>query len=349
MNRLGSITAAAFIAVLSAAMPLSRASAQQATSNPHGPLFEDCSTCHRSDTWRPARVSGAFKHPTSFPLQGAHAATGCRSCHVKLDFTGTSRSCASCHQDPHLSEAGNDCSRCHNTSSFIDRSAMLRSHQVTRFPLVGAHRMADCESCHIPAAQGQRRFAGRPTDCLSCHQRQQQVAKNPDHIAAGFSIDCGSCHTPTYWNRAAFDHSGTDFPLTGGHRTAACGACHGDGVYGGKPTTCVSCHLTDYQNTTNPNHGTAGFPTDCASCHTANGWDGATFDHDARFFPIYSGAHRGRWSSCSTCHTNPSNWAVFTCLTCHEATETNGHHNAISGYSYESQVCYSCHRDGRKP
>ena len=349
MSRLASLSASVVVALVCSALPMSRTAAQQATANPHGPLFEDCSTCHRPDTWTPARVSGAFRHPTAFPLEGAHAATTCRSCHAKLDFTGTSGNCASCHQDPHLSELGNDCSRCHNTASFIDRSAMLRSHQVTRFPLAGAHRMADCESCHIPAAQGQRRFAGRPTDCLSCHRRQLQVTKEPDHVAAGFSIDCGSCHTPTLWNRAVFDHFGTGFPLTGAHRTAACSACHADGVYAGKPTTCVSCHLTDYQSTTNPNHPTAGFPTDCAGCHTTNGWDGATFDHDALFFPIYSGAHRGRWASCATCHTNPTNYSVFTCLTCHEATETNGHHREISGYAYESPLCYSCHRDGRSP
>ena len=349
MNRLWSITAAVFISVLGAAMPLSRVHAQQTTTNPHGPLFQDCSTCHASSSWTPAKVTSAFKHPASFPLQGAHGSTTCRSCHVKLDFSGTSGSCASCHEDPHLAELGADCSRCHNTSSFIDRSAMLRSHQVTRFPLAGAHRMADCESCHIPAAQGQRRFTGRPTDCVGCHQQQRLATKEPDHVAAGFSNDCGSCHTPTYWNRAAFDHSGTSFPLTGGHRGVACSACHADGVYVGKSTVCESCHLTDYQNTTNPGHTSAGFPTNCASCHNTNGWQGASFDHDALFFPIYSGAHRGRWSSCATCHTSPTNYSVFTCLTCHERTETDGHHEGESGYAYDSQLCYSCHRNGRAP
>ena len=129
--------------------------------------------------------------------------------------------------------------------------------------------------------------------------------------------------------------------------TLACAACHSDGVYAGKPTTCVSCHLTDYNGTTNPVHSTAGFPTACASCHTTSTWLGATFNHDASFFPIYSGAHQGRWSSCATCHTNPANYTVFTCLTCHTQLTTNGHHSGVSGYRYDSQACYSCHPRGR--
>ena len=339
----------AAIALFAACTPVARAVAQTATPNPHGPLFQDCATCHRGDRWTPVHISASYKHSTRFPLVGAHAATTCRSCHLKLDFTGTDARCASCHRDPHLGELGSDCARCHNTASFIDRTAMLRAHQLTRFPLAGAHRMADCESCHVPASQGQRRFAGRSTECASCHQRQLLAAKSPDHVAAGFSTNCGSCHSPTYWNRAAYDHSASGFPLTGAHRAATCSACHTTGVYRGIPATCVSCHLTDYQATTNPNHATAQFPTDCASCHTPARWQGATFNHDALYFPIYSGKHRGTWSSCATCHTNASDFKVFSCTSCHTATETNGHHSGVSGYTYDSRACYSCHRDGRKP
>ena len=335
---------------LGTVLPFAMAWGQQAaTPKPHGPLFQDCRGCHRPDAWRPARITREFLHPPAFPLRGAHGSTTCRSCHLRLDFTNADPACASCHADPHGGELGRDCARCHTTASFVDRGAMLRSHQLTRFPLAGAHRMADCESCHLPAAQGQRRFSGRPTDCASCHERQLHVAKTPDHIAAGFSRNCGSCHTPTYWNRAAFDHAGTRFPLTGAHRPQPCSACHGDGVYRGKPATCVSCHQPDYDATTNPNHASAGFPTDCAGCHTTARWQGATFDHDARFFPIYSGAHRGRWASCATCHVNPASFAEFTCLSCHGQTTTNEHHKEVPGYSYTSPACYSCHRNGRSP
>ena len=337
------------LATAGALAPATDAAAQHATPNPHGPLFQDCRSCHRADSWRPARVTREFRHPDAFPLRGAHGSTTCRSCHVKLDFTNASPDCVSCHADPHAGELGRDCARCHTTTSFVDRAAMQRSHQLTRFPLTGAHRMADCESCHRPAAQGQRRFSGRPTDCASCHERQLHVAKTPDHVAAGFSRNCGSCHTPTFWNRAVYDHSASQFPLTGAHRGQPCASCHADGVYRGKPAACSGCHLPDYQATTNPNHTAVGFGTECASCHSTAGWQGATFDHDARFFPIYSGAHRGRWGSCATCHVNPSNYAEYTCLSCHGQTVTNEHHKEVAGYSYTSTACYSCHRNGRAP
>ena len=327
-----------------------RWSSAQATSNPHGPRIQDCASCHRSDAWKPVRISRAFKHaPETFPLTGAHATTTCRSCHVKLDFTASTGQCASCHRDPHLGTLSGDCARCHTTRSFVDRSAMLRSHQLTRFVLVGAHRAAACESCHIPAAQGQLRYAGRPTDCASCHQRQLLMAKTPDHTAAGFSTQCGSCHLPTFWNRAAFDHSGTLFPLTGAHRALQCASCHADAVYKGKPAACESCHLADYQATTNPAHVAIQFPTTCATCHATSRWQDATFNHDGPYFPIYSGKHRGTWSSCATCHTTPSNYKIFSCFECHGSTAMNDKHKEILGYTYTSTACYSCHRDGRKP
>jgi hypothetical protein len=224
---------------------------------------------------------------------------------------------------------------------------MVRAHQASRFPLTGVHAAVDCVACHTPAAQGQLQFVNRPTQCESCHLAEAVVVKDPDHQAAGFTRQCERCHSPTVWNRARFDHAATAFPLTGAHVRATCQQCHADRVYSGKSAECVSCHRTDYNGTTNPAHAAASFPTTCASCHSTSTWAGARFDHDGPYFPIYSGAHRGRWNSCSTCHTNAASFAVFTCLTCHGQTETNGHHQSVSGYRYDSQACYSCHRNGR--
>jgi hypothetical protein len=147
---------------------------------------------------------------------------------------------------------------------------------------------------------------------------------------------------------ATFDHGATAFPLTGAHRTATCSACHADGVYGGKSTDCVSCHQADYAATTDPGHAAAQFPTTCTNCHTTTSWSGATFDHDAPYFPIYSGPHRGRWTSCATCHTSTASYQQFTCLTCHEHNQTamDDKHANRSGYRYDSQACYSCHPRG---
>jgi len=107
----------------------------------------------------------------------------------------------------------------------------------------------------------------------------------------------------------------------------------------------VGCHLTDYQATRNPNHVAAGFPTTCTSCHrqTDSSWNQAVFNHT--WFPISSGRHAGH--ACSACHTDPNNFRVFTCFTCHDRTRTDAIHSGRAGYRYDSNACYSCHPQGR--
>ena len=108
------------------------------------------------------------------------------------------------------------------------------------------------------------------------------------------------------------------------------------------PTDCYSCHRTDYQTTTNPNHAAAGFPTTCQTCHTTTSWQGATFNHT--WFPT---GHGGANGVCSTCHTNPSNYTVFTCTGCHTKTQTDEQHQGVGSYVYNSTNCYQCHRSGQ--
>jgi hypothetical protein len=112
----------------------------------------------------------------------------------------------------------------------------------------------------------------------------------------------------------------------------------------------VSCHQADYDGTTDPNHAAAQFATACETCHGTTTFAGARFDHDTENFPIYSGAHAGKWSNCATCHTDPNNFAVFTCLSCHphsDRAKTDGNHSGVNGYSYASNACYGCHPRGR--
>ena len=390
---------------------------------PHGNFRDDCALCHGPKGWKPARISRDFDHSKyGFRLTGAHGAATCTACHGTLDFTMEQSVCASCHEDAHRGEFGTDCERCHTTRSFIDPAGMARMHQATRFPLAGAHAALECRRCHEGAAAGQLAFVGiaaecqgchledyrrtslpahaaagfplecaschttltwsparfdhsatdfaltgahralacqschgdnvwdgKPTACVSCHLSDYNGTTNPAHAAGGFSTDCVTCHGTASWSGAAFDHSATGFALTGAHRTAGCLSCHGDGVYAGKPTACVSCHQAEYDATTNPSHAALAFSTDCAACHTTSGWGGARFDHDTSFFPIYSGRHAGLWTTCATCHTLPTNYAVFTCLSCHphdDQPKTDGAHVGRTGYVYESQACYSCHPRG---
>ena len=343
----------ALVAMLAALPILVPARVQSASApkveNPHGALQEPCASCHDASGWKPARISRRFRHAKyGFPLAGAHAAADCRACHESLVFSHERTLCASCHQDPHRGEMGTDCARCHGARSFIDRSAMIRNHQLTRLPLTGSHATLDCESCHPPAAQGQMQFVGTRAECFACHEADSRSVTEPDH--SKFSRDCTLCHTPLGWPRASFDHGRTRFPLTGAHRAAPCLGCHGDGVYSGKSTACVSCHRADYDGTTDPAHAGAGFSLSCASCHTTTSWSGVLFTaHDASYFPIYSGRHRGLWSGCATCHDVATDYSRFTCFSCHphdDQAGTDAHHSGVSGYQYASAACYGCHPRG---
>jgi hypothetical protein len=346
------------IAAVLLALPLagiggaSLAALKPKIENPHGSFKGDCSLCHGAAGWTPAKISPKFNHAAfGFALTGAHASTKCTACHASLDFSQSRKLCVTCHEDPHRGEMGTECARCHSSRSFIDRSAMTRAHQSTNFPLTGSHAQLECETCHKSAAQGQMQFIGTRADCQSCHIDAYRATKNPDHVAGGFPLECAECHSTLTWNTKTFDHNRTAFPLTGAHRTVACASCHGDGIYKGKSTDCYSCHKLDYDGTNNPAHAGAGFSSSaCATCHNTTSWAGASFNHDTPFFPIFSGTHNGRWSACSDCHTNPANYAVFTCLSCHphsDQAQTTSNHSGVSGYHYDSASCYSCHPKGR--
>lgn len=306
-----------------------------------------CESCHSTADWR-----GAFDHSkTLFPLSGAHMTATCAACHSDNVYKGKPTTCVSCHlasynatTNPKHSTAGfpTDCVACHSTAQWLGATF---NHNATAFPLSGAHLAVACTDCHVNGV-----YKGTPTVCVSCHQADFNNSTNPHHVPAGFSTTCSSCHTTNPgWKPAPYNHSQTSFPLTGAHVTATCLDCHADRVYNGKPTTCVSCHLTDYNNTTNPRHSTAGFPTDCASCHTTSQWLGATFNHDGQFFPIYSGKHKGKWSTCADCHVTPTNYQNFECILCHQHSDkakVDADHRQVSGYQYKSTSCYACHPRG---
>lgn len=73
--------------------------------------------------------------------------------------------------------------------------------------------------------------------------------------------------------------------------------------------------------------------------------EGATFDHDARFFQINSGKHRSEWSDCGTCQVVSGDFSQFTCLSCHEhnRTKMDDTHRNKQGYQCLSTECLRCH------
>jgi hypothetical protein len=208
------------------------------------------------------------------------------------------------------------------------------------FRLVGIHALQQCGACHRGDV-----YAGTPRSCVGCHRDQYNAARSPNHVAANFPTTCESCHRPTdtRWGNGSFNHNSV-FNLVGVHATLDCAACHRNNRFDGTPRSCVGCHQSDYNATRDPNHAASGFPTTCDSCHRAAdaSWGQGRFNHT--WFPL-SGPHN---RACSECHTTPNDFGRFSCTVCHERGETDSHHREENGYRYDSNACYSCHRNGRE-
>jgi hypothetical protein len=317
--------------------------------SPHGKDFRiSCDVCHSSKGWKLDMTVYSFDHnSTKFPLTGEHQVVNCRSCHPTLVFAEAKTQCVDCHTDMHYQTVGPDCGRCHTTKSWIVDD-ITGLHQRGRFPLLGAHYTANCTDCHKSASQ--LRFDPLGVNCIDCHQANYVGTTNPNHVLAGYSTNCTDCHSflSFTWTGAGFNHN--LFPLTGGHANVNCDQCHVGGNFSNIPTECVACHINNYNATTNPNHAAASIPTTCADCHsTAPGWKPASYpQHDAQFFPIYSGKHQGTWNVCSDCHSNPANYGSFTCIDCHahNQQDMDSKHGDVGGYTYNSLACFECHPTG---
>jgi hypothetical protein len=181
------------------------------------------------------------------------------------------------------------------------------------------------------------------------HTPDYNASTNPNHLTLNIPTDCATCHTTEpNWEPATFDIHNQYYVLAGAHALIAdqCVTCH-NGDYNNTPNTCVGCHQSDYNQTNDPPHVTLNFSTDCVECHTETAWTPAEYTaHDAQYFPIYSGTHNGEWDQCVDCHMTPSNYGIFTCVTCHANPETDQQHAGVGGYIYESNACYACHPTG---
>jgi hypothetical protein len=309
----------------------------QKKESPHGADFKvDCGTCHSSKGWMLDTAIYSFDHGrTKFPLKGQHTLVGCRECHKSLVFAQAKSECNECHADVHQSTTGSDCSRCHTTASWLVTD-ITRIHETSRFPLLGAHKTADCVECH--KSESLVRFDVPGVECIDCHRENYNSTTNPNHLQAGFSEECSTCHPVNafQWTGAGFNHS--RFRLENGHSGLECTACHTSGNYADISPECYSCHQDKYNNTTNPNHQSMGFPTTCIICHDTKAWSPASYTQHDILFPIYSGRHKGTWDKCTDCHTDPNNYSQFDCKTCHA--------DAHEGKNYTNADCYRCHPRG---
>ena len=256
-----------------------------------------CQECHGAESWA---VQGRFDHTkqSRFPLQGRHVEVACVRCHpAETDGEGSfiryrplPLQCAGCHADLHLAQfrllhPARGCPDCHTVEGFKPARFDHQDPARTTFPLRGAHKEAECPSCHplVSFAGGvsAAHYRPLPLRCDRCHVdphegRYQAMAPltspppappSPLRARAGEALAAPARSSPA-WRLPA-----------------------------GGPTS-----------ETTPR-------TDCAVCHEERAWWPARFDHDTTSFPL-RGLHQGL--PCGTCHAGPdSKHPPRDCAGCH--------------------------------
>jgi hypothetical protein len=314
-----------------------------------GVLSETCADCHSNTSWSPARGSNH-----SWPLDGAHAAAPCNTCHQgdRAVYEGTPQDCVSCHGgqrdqvlQPSHADFSDDCASCHGTAAWKPATF---AHS---WPLEGVHASTDCSSCHLGDPPT---YDGTPTTCSSCHQADLATVTEPPHD--GFSQDCSTCHGTASWDSASFEHTG-QFPLTGSHQTTECTACHtgSPAVFAGTASECVGCHRQDFDQSPFPGH--AAFATTCQDCHSTSGWVPASGgNHPQNLFSI-TGDHNYPCNDCHNPSLGPNGAGNADCVGCHDGEHTlarmDAEHagevrNYPTGANRAPNFCLQCHADGRE-
>ncbi len=230
------------------------------------------------------------------------------------------------------------CEDCHTTAGWRPlRTDLAFDHNTqTEYALAGTHAITPCRSCHLNVRLDQPQLDGDP--CGLCHVDIHQ---------GRFIETCEVCHDMESFEEVNGDrlHNQTAFPLTGGHRDAACQSCHFDDQLGGYTpldTNCFACHDVILDQA--PDHIERNFPLECQLCHTTFSWTDGQFNHAlvSQGFTLV-GAHTR--SSCSGCHTSDTSFELIffpanqnDCFSCHEAAFERSH--AGSGFSTN---CLDCH------
>jgi hypothetical protein len=216
-----------------------------------------CGDCHDNERWQLPNYDHAKRH--DFPLIGAHAKIDCYACHTAVVAAQKlPKDCAGCHrsEDPHAGKLKDACDRCHGQQDW--RSGLTFDHDLTRYPLLGLHRVVSCAQCHATLA-----FKAAPATCGECHAHE-------DVHKGGLGNKCETCHSPNGWPLWTFDHAKqTHFALLGGHAKLQCAACHLQPPGTTKTSlVCASCHQKDDRHL-------GEYGAQCDRCHSVDTWKNA--------------------------------------------------------------------------
>ncbi len=156
-----------------------------------------CASCHDTERFHPSRVDVREHARFAYPLDGAHRAVACVTCHPDLarpplassligravsgsqpagieeiSFARKHEDCVDCHKDVHEGQLRGPCSRCHDTAAFRPPSRFVHDRDAA-FPLAGAHSKVACDRCHPAKDNGSGRriitFRPVPVACAACH------------------------------------------------------------------------------------------------------------------------------------------------------------------------------------
>lgn len=158
-------------------------------------IAKSCEGCHSVNAWKPAT---GYKHPASFPLEGAHALVSCAACHDGQPKPP--KDCAGCHlgdwqgaKNPNhaannLSKA---CQSCHTDVAW--KPASFGQHDQL-FPIsYGKHSKISCGTCHANPSNY------KAFTCLTggCHTKGKMDSKHYGEGVGGYvyqSSACYKCH-----------------------------------------------------------------------------------------------------------------------------------------------------------
>jgi hypothetical protein len=115
-----------------------------------------------------------------------------------------------------------NCAPCHSTTAW---NPAIFDHNKTNFILTGTHIQTACALCHVDG-----KFQGTSTDCYTCHLKDYNGAKLPDHALGKYypATACITCHNTSAWQPWIFGHD--SYYRVSKH--------HNSGV------TCEKCHTT---------------------------------------------------------------------------------------------------------
>ncbi len=299
------------------------------------------------------------------PLAEVHAdlegMSNCTRCHTIGEKVENAK-CLQCHdalrsridagEGYHVSAEvrGQDCFKCHS-EHHGRKFEMVRfdvehfDHDLTGYPLTGAHRQLNCAECHQPdfiqsreLRQRSGTYLGLNTACTTCHT---------DFHQGTLSNNCTKCHTTdAFVPASAFSHDKTDFPLVGAHQTVDCVSCHKVTTRNGSSfqefadvpfTNCSSCHEDVHQGR---------FGTNCKECHVEESFHVfrgmGDFNHNKTGFPLL-GKHQT--ISCADCHsTQVSTDRMFKDFTGKDVSNCTACHEDVHKQKFGND-CRTCHSE----